>query len=263
MLDYEKKHSYSVRVVVTDTSGETARKGVTVTVLNIDEPPDLSGPVAVDYAENRRDMVASYTAVDPEEVTIVWTLAGDDADDFAISRGVLTFGSPPDYEAPTDLGEDNTYEVTVEASDGTYIPTPTQRVTVRVTNLDEDGTVTLMTAPSRPQVNTVVEAALEDPDGVIGTIAWEWARSTNRRDWIPIDGTGTASYTPTGDDVGHYLQATATYDDREGPTKVASAHTAGTVVDPTRPRPPPPPSPPPSPSTTTATRSQFGPRTRT
>ena len=246
-LDYDEgKRSYSMTLVVTDTSGEDDSIRVRVVVTNVDEPPDLSGPVAVDYAENRRDMVASYRAVDPEEVTIVWTLAGDDADDFAISRGVLTFGSPPDYEAPTDLGEDNTYEVTVEASDRTYTPTPTQQVTVRVTNLDEDGTVTLTTTTSRPQVGTAVEAALEDPDGVIGTIAWGWARSTNRRDWTPIDGTGTASYTPTSDDVGHYLQATATYDDREGSTKVASAHTAGTVVDPTRPRPPPPP-PPPSP----------------
>ena len=245
VLDYEKKRSYSVRVVVTDTSGETDTIGVRVDVDNVDEPPDLSGPVAVDYEENRRDMVASYTAVDPEGDRIEWTRVGDDADALAIdSRGVLTFGSPPDYEAPTDSGGDNTYEVTVKASDGTYTPTPNRAVTVRVTNLDEDGTVTLTTATSRPQVNTAVEAALEDPDEVIGTIAWEWARSTNRRDWTPIDGTGTASYTPTSDDVGHYLQATATYNDREGSTKVASAHTAGTVVDPTRPPPPPPPSPP-------------------
>ena len=261
VLDYEKRRSYSVRVVVTDPSGETARKGVTVTVLNIDEPPDLSGPVAVDYAENRRDMVASYTAVDPEGARIDWTLAGADPDDFTISsRGVLTFGSPPDYEVPTDLGEDNTYEVTVKASDGTYIPTPSRGVTVRVTNLDEDGTVTLMTATSRPQVNTAVVAALDDPDGGISNLVWGWARSTNRRDWIPMDGIGTVSYTPTSDDVGHYLQATATYDDRAGPTKFASAHTAGTVVDPTRPRPPPP--PPPAISTAVAaTRSQFRPRT--
>ena len=247
-LDYDEgKRSYSMTLVVTDTSGETDSIRVRVVVSDVDEPPDLSGPVAVDYAENRRDMVASYTAVDPEGASVVWTLAGDDPDDFAISRGVLTFGSPPDYEAPTGSGGDNTYSVTVQASDGTYTPTPSRTVTVSVTNLDEDGTVTLTTTPSRPQVGTAVEAALDDPDGVIGTIVWGWARSTNRGDWIPIDGTGTASYTPTGDDVGHYLQATATYNDREGPTKVASAHTAGTVVDPTRPRPPPPPSPPPPP----------------
>ena len=246
MLDYEKKHSYSVRVVVTDTSGETARKGVTVTVLNIDEPPDLSGPVAVDYDENRRDMVASYTAVDPEGASVVWTLAGDDPDVFAISRGgVLTFGSPPDFEAPTGSGGDNTYSVTVQASDGTYTPTPSRTVTVSVTNQEEKGTVTL--TPARPDVDVEISADLEDPDGGIHSRVWRWERSPNSRNWVPIPGAVEDSYTPTTADRDHYLRALVTYDDGEGPTKDATAATAGRVPNPTRPPPPPPPSPPPSP----------------
>ena len=246
VLDYEKKRSYSVRVVVTDTSGETARKGVTVTVLNIDEPPDLSGPVAVDYAENRRDTVASYTADDPENARIEWTLAGADEDVFAISRGgVLTFAVSPDYEAPTGSGGDNTYLVTVQASDGTSTPTPTRAVTVEVTNVEEEGTVTL--TPARPDVDVEISADLEDPDGGIHSRVWRWERSPNSRDWTPIPGAEGDSYTPTTADRGHYLQVVVTYDDAEGPTKVAAAATAGRVPNPTRPPPPPPPSPSPSP----------------
>ena len=246
VLDYEKKRSYSVRVVVTDTSGETARKGVTVTVLNIDEPPDLSGPVAVDYDENRRDMVASYTAVDPEGASVVWTLAGDDPDVLEISRGgVLTFSSPPDFEAPTGSGGDNTYSVTVQASDGTYTPTPSRTVTVSVTNQEEKGTVTL--TPARPDVDVEISADLEDPDGGIHSRVWRWERSPNSRNWVPIPGAVEDSYTPTTADRDHYLRAVVTYDDGEGPTKDATAATAGRVPNPTRPPPPPPPSPPPSP----------------
>ena len=242
-LDYENKRSYSMTLTVTDTSGADDSITLRVSVTNIDEPPDLSGPAAVDYDENNRGTVASYTAVDPERATITWTLAGDDQDDFRISsRGVLTFTDPPDYETPTDSNVDSTYEVAVQASDGTN--TPTQTVSVRVTNLDEGGTVTLTTTTSRPQVDTVVEAALDDPDGGIRNTVWRWERSTNRRDWTPIGGTNTVSYIPASADVGQYLQASATYDDDEGSTKTASAHTTSTVIDPTQPSPPPPSRPP-------------------
>ena len=68
--------------------------------------------------ERRTDAVGTtYTATDPEGDTIEWTLAGYDADDFSISTvGVLTFEASPDFEAPTDTGRNNVYEVTVEAS---------------------------------------------------------------------------------------------------------------------------------------------------
>ena len=244
-LDYEKKGRYSMEVVVTDTSGETARRRVTVTVTGIDEEPDLSGPVAVDYEENDTREVARYTAVDPEGATIVWTLAGDDADGFAISRGVLTFSSPPDYENPTDVGRNNTYEVTVEASDGTHTPTPSQRVRVSVTNKEEDGTVTL--TPARPELGVALSADLEDPDGRISNRTWRWERSPDNRNRVPIRGAEGDSYTPTSPDRGQFLQVVVTYDDAEGPTKVATATTTRRVPNPAQPSPPPPPGPPPPP----------------
>ena len=98
-------------------------------------------------------------------------------------------------------------------------------------------------SPARLQVDTPISAALADPDGGILNIMWRWERSPNRRDWTPIDGANTASYIPASADAGQYLQAVATYDDDQGPTKVAAAHTTSSVVDPTRPPPPPPPPP--------------------
>ena len=53
---------------------------------------------AIEYAENGTDPVATYTAVDPEGKSIVWSLAGDMADDFSIENGVLRFRSTPNYE---------------------------------------------------------------------------------------------------------------------------------------------------------------------
>ena len=48
----------------------------------------------------------------------------------------------PDFENPADMDGDRVYQVTVEADDGTYMDT--QDVTVTVTNVDEQGTVTCL-----------------------------------------------------------------------------------------------------------------------
>ena len=120
-------------------------------VINVNEPPDLTlvvdepvtppvipavvvtGDSAVDYEENGTEAVATYTS---SVADVIWSLSGDDADDFTISGGVLEFTSPPDWESPTDANTDNVYMVTVAATDGTT--TGTVSVTVTVTDMDEE-----------------------------------------------------------------------------------------------------------------------------
>ena len=95
----------------------------TVTIQDND-PPMVSGMVAINYAENGSGRVARYTATNPENTTITWSLAGDDADDFSItgigrSAGSLTFKTPPDFENPTDRsGDSNEYQVTLRPPTG-------------------------------------------------------------------------------------------------------------------------------------------------
>ena len=50
---------------------------------------------------------------------------------------MLTFVRAPNYENPADAGMDNTYMVTVKATDGTYMDT--HGVTVMVTDVGELG----------------------------------------------------------------------------------------------------------------------------
>ena len=149
-LDKETKDTYTVMVTATDPSGETATVMVTIKVTNVDEAPmimvgglAISGMARVDYAENGTAAVATYKASGPDAASATWSLEGDDAGDFTISGGMLTFRSSPDYENPADANTDNTYMVTVKADDGTYMDT--HGVTVTVTNVDEAGTVTLST----------------------------------------------------------------------------------------------------------------------
>ncbi len=90
---------------------------------------DADGPIM--YPENGTGAVATLTAVDPEGKSIVWSLAtGADMDDFSIENGVLRFNNPPDFEMATDADTDNTYVVTVQASDGGEDTTATEEVTI-------------------------------------------------------------------------------------------------------------------------------------
>ena len=73
-------------------------------------------------------------------------------------------------------------------------------------------------------------AALSDPDGGRRGISWQWARSANSTGpWTNITGATATRYPPEADDVGQYLQATATYTDGQGSGKRASQATTTSV----------------------------------
>ena len=187
---------------------------------------------AISYPENGTGAVATLTAVDPEGESISWDLSGTDAADFDIENGVLRFKSSPDFEIPADANTDNTYEVTVEASDGGADTTAMEEVTIEVTNVEEPGTVMLTTL--QPQVGVTIMATLTDPDNIgadnLSSIDWQWYRG-NTAIAGATNGTGaiTSTYTPAAGDIGSVLSAKAMYDDDEGDDKTAeqeSAHAA-------------------------------------
>ena len=168
-LDKETKDTYTVTVTAADSLSQSSTITVTIKVTNVDEMPDLEGEAPEEYAENGTGAVATFTAEDPEGESIVWSLDGEDMDEFTIVNGVLRFKSSPDFEDPQGgIGDSSTtYVVTVQASDGGVDTTATEEVTIEVTNVDEPGTVTLSTL--QPQVDVVITATLDDPDNETGT----------------------------------------------------------------------------------------------
>ena len=96
----------------------------------------VNGLAEVEHPENVTN-VATYTASGADSVQ--WSLLGDDAGDFNINGGQLTFRTSPDYEDPADANIDNVYMVTVVATAGDL--TDDQDVTVTVSNVDELGTL--------------------------------------------------------------------------------------------------------------------------
>ncbi len=220
-LDYETKDTYTVVVTATDPSGAADSILVTINVTDEDDVAEIAGPSAFVHAENATIPVATFTADDQDGHLIEWDLAeSEDYKLFTIVGGVLAFIKSPNYEEPNSkstgtLADRNAYNVTIEATGGSH------DVTVNVTNVDEDGKVTL-TKP-QPQIGRGLVAELEDPDGGETDEKWQWARSEDGETWADIEGATSQSRNPTGDDAGSFLRATVNYADSFGNGKTAMA----------------------------------------
>ncbi len=154
-------------------------------------------------------------ADDDDNDTLTYSLENAGVSHFGIdsSTGQLRTGSPLDYETV------ESYTVKVIATDPSN-GSDSVTVTINVNNVDEPGTVSL--SWRQPQVGTIIEAALTDPDGAVSGETWQWSWSdTKDGSYSSISGATSASYTPVSGDAGKFLQAAASYTDGEGSGKTA------------------------------------------
>ena len=106
-------------------------------------------------------------------------------------------------------------------------------MTVEVTDVDEDGTVTL--SARRPLVGVAFTASLTDLDGDVTNPKWQWAKSRSKNgSYTDIDNAEMATYLQPTDasgksDVDYYLRATVSYTDPEGSGKSAMMKSEYTV----------------------------------
>ena len=167
------------------------------------EDPKLTGPASVRVSEATttpendsmyEPTTPTYTATD-DEGDVDLTLSGADEALFSLNaQGLLAFTSAPNFEAPKDAGRNNVYNITVVATDSDD-QTDEMDVTVTVTNVEEDGTVTLSLL--QPRIGTALTATLTDIDGAVSDVKWKWAKSENATGaYTDIDGETAASYTP-------------------------------------------------------------------
>ena len=133
-----------------------------VSVGNVDEAPLIaqfngSAPYVATIDENTTG-VLKIDAIDPEGAPVSFAIVGGaDAARFGIfaATGELFLLNAPDFEAPGDSNGDNTFEVTIRASDGTQ--TAFLRIDAVVLNR-ADGLVLTGTA----KVNFLIGANSED-----------------------------------------------------------------------------------------------------
>jgi hypothetical protein len=150
-----------------DRNSAVQRKGSAVTVTNANDAPTINSngggaTASVSVAENTT-AVTTVTAIDPDAgQTLNYSISGGaDADKFIIdsNTGALRFITAPNFEAPTDVGGNNVYDVTTQVSDG-YGGMDTQAIAVAVTNIDE-----ALVAPPPPPGTTAVMILRHGADG--------------------------------------------------------------------------------------------------
>ena len=111
-------------------------------------------------------------------------------------------------------------------------------VTVRITNVDEQGMVEANV--QEPRVGQALQLSVQDEDGGTSVSEWKWERgeptspcgtvdSPLVSDWEPIPGARSNSYTPTAADAGHCIRVTAFYRDRAGSGKTEQFLTPNSV----------------------------------
>ncbi len=123
---------------ITDAAGLTSSTQLTVIISGANDAPTITSngggaTAAISMAEN----VTAVTTVVGNDVDAGTTLTysifgGADAGRFSIDSvtGSLVFVTAPDFEAPTDAGLNNVYDVIVQVSDGSLATLQTLAVTI-------------------------------------------------------------------------------------------------------------------------------------
>jgi hypothetical protein len=170
---------YNVTVSATDGSF-TATKTLAISVGNVNEAVAIvsnggGASASIALAENGT-LVTVAMAADPDGGAVTYAIAGGaDAAKFTINAatGYLAFITAPNFEAPSDAGANNVYDVVISASDGSFIDT--QALSVSVGNVNEALAITSNGGGASASIAvaenvagvTIVAAA--DPEGAAPT----------------------------------------------------------------------------------------------
>ena len=143
--DSNRDNVYEVTIQPSD-GRNTGSYPVTVTVTDVNEPPEIRRGSTTSFTqqENRTSRLYTYSATDPEEGAVTWSVGGTDGNNFTIDeRGQFSFReeNPPDFDTPADDDEDNVYNATIQARDPES-NTASLSVTVTVTEVNEGPVIT-------------------------------------------------------------------------------------------------------------------------
>ena len=245
-LNNDEKYLFEVWAENEQGKGAAARETATPQVV-IDGLPDPEFAEIPEGEEDWDSLVATYE----KSGSFTWELDGSDKDwleltgDGPESRELhFKEDSPPDFENPQDSGLDgtNTYHVTVRVRPTDAVGSEGEghekAVVVKVTNVDEDGTVTLLSPSEPPKVGEEITAEAKDPDGVREVTNWKWQRkekveySGGHYYFTTIQEGGDSSYEPEETDIGFELRVVVTYNDGHGTNKKATSEETSAVVGP-------------------------------
>lgn len=140
-LNYEQSSQINITVIATDEVGASDSQLLQITVLDINEAPDISGASAFTISENLPNetvLTYSVSAVDPEGNQFLWSIVSDVYDIFAIDSetGAMSVADNTNL----DFESVESYNISIRAQEIDGSPSnlsQTLTVTVNITDVDE------------------------------------------------------------------------------------------------------------------------------
>ncbi|WP_369177785.1 cadherin domain-containing protein [Candidatus Thiodubiliella endoseptemdiera] len=158
LADTITTHTITVQASGTDADDKTAT--ITINVIANPNPADITNPDNISRDEGTSKTAFTITATDIGNTALTYGISGTDAGQFDINGAVVTFKTAPDFDAPTDNGNNNVYDLILEVND--TLSTTTQAITITINNLNEQ-TLTVNNQTLSVDENAAVDA-------VVGTI---------------------------------------------------------------------------------------------
>ena len=119
--DTNQNNQYGIEVIAHDGNGGSTSEKVLINVaeVNDNDPVFTSGSQSFKIHENGKSLFAMPASdQDTPDTQLTYSLTGSDASLFQVDQnGNVSFISSPDFENPLDSGQNNIYEVTVNADD--------------------------------------------------------------------------------------------------------------------------------------------------
>ena len=169
-FDYEAKSTYTATINTNDGLNNF-QQDITIYIDNVDDPVTFTSATDIILNENISTVI-TVVAVSDTNRTITYTIdtatGGVDRSLFLIdlTSGVLSFKIPPDFENPTDVGGDNTYNLIVTAADDA---SPANEAKQTITIVISDIVNEVPTNITLSGTNTIVENA--DVGTIIGMLS--------------------------------------------------------------------------------------------
>uniref|UniRef100_UPI000A1F79DD beta strand repeat-containing protein n=1 Tax=Pseudomonas sp. B28(2017) TaxID=1981730 RepID=UPI000A1F79DD len=205
-------NEFAAGTTYTDTFAVSSADGtltsVTVHIAGSNDSPTITSngggaTASINVAENTTAVTTvAATDADLPAQTLSYSIAGGaDAAKFSIvsGTGALSFISAPNFEAPTDSGTNNVYDVIVRASDGTLFDD--QAIAVTVTGVNDNSPVITSngggaTASINVAENTtaVTTVAATDADLPAQTLSYSIIGGADAAKFSVVSGTGVLSF---------------------------------------------------------------------
>jgi hypothetical protein len=206
LIDYETAPDQAYFVTVQATKlGETHTQEFKIVVADSGgDVPVLTSPTTESVAENTPASTVVHDVDATHSDTLTYSITGGaDAALFSIdaATGEVRFDTSPDFEAPTDAGGNNVYDITVRAANGPNFAE--QNVAITVADVNDVPTLDLNTTNAGDDFATVATSgdsstaisgntAISDAEGRIKTITLNLSAVSG------ATGTGEGLHLPAG-----------------------------------------------------------------